>query len=67
LNLAILESQQWMFDPRFQSQLRPQTLAKLDLIWREAIERARQALGEDLVDLEKDGLEGEYADLRAEA
>jgi hypothetical protein len=66
LNMAILESQQWVFDPRFQSQLRPQTLAKLDLIWREAVERARQALGEDLVDLEKDGEEGEYADLKAE-
>jgi hypothetical protein len=64
LNMAILESQQWMFDPRFQSQLRPQTLAKLNLIWREAVERARQALGEDLVDLEKDG--EEYPDLKAE-
>jgi len=62
LQMAIAESIQWIYDPAFRTGLKPQTLARLDSVMRNAVEQARLVVSEDLVDLEKDGVAGEWQD-----
>lgn len=59
----IAEAIAGLWDPNWQSQLKPGLLAKLDRGMKQGIELARQERGETLVDLEVEGEAGEYPPL----
>ena len=54
-----------LFDPNFKPQFTERQLGKLDKAWKAAFIAAGVENGEALVDLEKDGPEGEYPKLKA--
>ncbi len=66
LNVYIIESIAGLHDPNWRSQLKPSVLGKLDKGFKAAVNAAREAANEPLVDLEKDGQAGEYPDLIVE-
>lgn len=62
-SLYIGEAIAGLFDPHWQSQLKPGVLARLDRGMKEGINKAREERGEALVDLEADGAKGEFPEL----
>ncbi len=63
LNVAIIEAVQGLFDPNWRPKFKHAVLRKLDAAAKKAVDEARLASGEALVDLEADGPGGEYPEL----
>ena len=59
------EARAGLWDPKWQSGLTHGLVKRLDKVWAEAYAAASREAGDPLVDLEKDGKEGEYPGLQA--
>jgi hypothetical protein len=62
--MYVNESKQWLWDPKAKGWMRERDLARFDNGFKEGVKKFNETSEERVVDLEADGPEGEYEDLK---